>query len=282
LRWNKFKWILFMTNLLLTLYSLAALVTCLLVWFDIFEHADVIRLGNHVELVLSTVAASVGILTCIIGWAGILLNNRGFLAWYTFLCWVTFGLLVAPGYTSYRRRRLNLEGKINAQWSQELGASGRARIQDQLQCCGYFSPFVEATITQTCYSRSILPGCKLPYLKFQRKWLGRWALIVFSIVPAHLTVTIAALLCSNHITYRFGKGMMPEAYRLNPRTMSVIMENYADQLAEQYGTDIAADVLKRTRANVSRPQSTVGLLAESRGESHGPMSPAINNRGGRF
>jgi hypothetical protein len=76
--------------------------------------------------------------------------------------------------------------------------------------------------------------------------------------------------------------MMPEAYRLNPRTMSVIMENYADQLAEQYGTDIAADVLKRTRANVSRPQSTVGLLAESRGESHGPMSPSLNNRRGRF
>lgn len=215
-------------NLQLTLYSLAALVTCLLVWFDIFEHADVVRLGNHVELVLSTVASSVGIFTCIIGWAGILLNNRGFLAWYTFFCWVTFGLLVAPGYTSYRRRRLNLEGKINAQWSQQLGSSGRARIQDQLNCCGYFSPFVEATITQTCYSRSVLPGCKLPYLKFQRKWLGRWALIVFSIVPAHLTVTISALLCSNHITYRFGKGMMPEAYRLNPRTMSVIMENYAE------------------------------------------------------
>jgi hypothetical protein len=49
----------------------------------------------------------------------------------------------------------------------------------------------------------------------------------FAIVPAQLLVMITALLCSNHVTYRFGKGMMPAAYRLNPDSMAVIMDQYA-------------------------------------------------------
>jgi hypothetical protein len=211
----------------MTFYSLAALVVCLLTWFDVWHHADVIRTGNRQELILSTLAASIGIFTSVIGWAGILLNNRGFLAWYTFLTWVTFAFLVIPGYMTYKKRTFNLEGKINSQWSQKLGAEGRVRIQNQLNCCGYFSPFVEATISQTCYARSMLPGCKLPYMQYERFVLKRWYAAVFILVPIQIAVMVAGLLCSNHITHRFGKGMMPEAYRLNTRTMAVIMENYA-------------------------------------------------------
>ena len=37
----------------------------------------------------------------------------------------------------------------------------------------------------------------------------------------------AGLLCSNHVTYRFGKGMTPKAYRLDMSSMAVIMDNYA-------------------------------------------------------
>jgi len=154
------------------LYSLAALVVCLLTWFDVWDNADVVRAGNRPELVLSTIAACVGIFTSVIGWAGILLNNRSFLAWYTFLTWITFAFMLIPGYLTYKRRTFNLEGKVNAQWSRMLGAQGRLRIQNQLKCCGYFSPFVEATISQTCYARSILPGCKLPYMQFERKVLA--------------------------------------------------------------------------------------------------------------
>lgn len=62
---------------------------------------------------------------------------------------------------------------------------------------------------------------------FQRKLLGLWFKVVFSLVPVQLLIMVAALLCSNHITYRFGKGMMPEAYRLDMNTMAVIMDNYA-------------------------------------------------------
>ncbi|KDR67334.1 hypothetical protein GALMADRAFT_147136 [Galerina marginata CBS 339.88] len=287
LRWNKFKWILFFTNTLMMFYSLAALVVCLLTWFDVWTHADVIRVGNRPELILSTIAACIGIFTSLIGYAGILLNNRGFLAWYTFLTWVTFAFLVTPGYVTYRRRTFNLEGKINAQWSRTLGSEGRLRVQNQLQCCGYFSPFVEATISQTCYARTILDGCKGPYLKFERFILERWYSAAFILVPLQIAAMLAGLLCSNHVTYRFGKGMMPEAYRLNLTTMAVIMENYANQLAEQYGADIADEILKRSGTGQPAPNESVGygINQTNAAHTHSPISPfhakysSVGNRG---
>ena len=134
---------------------------------------------------------------------------------------------MTPGYLTYKRRTFNLEGKVNAEWSRALGTDGRLRIQNELHCCGYFSPFVEASVSQTCYARSVLPGCKEKYIKFERLVLGRWYTVAFALVPLHLAITIAGLLCSNHVTYRFGKGMMPKAYRLSLNSMAVIMDNYA-------------------------------------------------------
>ncbi|KZT18703.1 hypothetical protein NEOLEDRAFT_1159382 [Neolentinus lepideus HHB14362 ss-1] len=250
MRWNKFKWTLFVGNLLLSIYSLVALIFCLLTWFAAWKHADIVRVGDRTELILSTTAASVGIVTSLIGWAGLLLNNRSFLAVYTFLLWICFALLVTPGYVSYKRRTFNLEGKTNAEWSRDLGVDGRLRIQNQLNCCGYFSPFIEATVSQSCYSRSILPGCKGPYLRFQHKVLERWYTVAFALVPLHIAIMVIGLLCSNHVTYRFGKGMMPKAYRLNLDTMAVIMDQYANQLAEQYGADVASDIISRSRSNL--------------------------------
>ena len=266
----------FLKILQLTICSVGTLVVCLLTWFDVWEHADVIRTANSPELILSTIAACVGILTFVIGWAGILLNNRGFLAWYTFLTWITFGFLVIPGYLTYKHRTFNLEGKLNAQWSRSLNTEDRMRIQNQLNCCGYFSPFVEATVSQTCYARSLLPGCKGPFLGFQRRVLELWYTVVFSLVPFQILIMVAGLLCSNHITYRFGKGMMPEAYRLNINTMAVIMENYAryvgffffffyfrlthnhtySQLTEHYGADIASDIVERARSGNTTTTNT--------------------------
>ena len=248
LRWTRFKWIMFFANALvwsfsinflgsvaehpphsqLTIYSMVALIFCLLTWFLVWDRADVVRTGNRVELITSTFAASVGIVTSLVGWAGILLNNRGFLAWYSFLLWICFAFLVTPGYITYKKRTFNLEGKINSQWSKDLGAVGRLAIQNQLGCCGYFSPFVLATVSQSCYARSALPGCKGPYMRYERIILRRWYAVAFSLVPLHLFVTISALLCSNHVTYRFGKGMTPLAYRLDLGSMAVLMNNYAE------------------------------------------------------
>lgn len=227
LRWNRFKWILFLTNIIVTAYSLIALIFCLLTWFNVWTHADVVRVGNRPELVTSTLAASVSLLTSLIGWAGILLNNRGFLSVYTLLLWFSFALTLVPGYISYKTRTFNLEGKVNSQWSRVLGVNGRARVQDALGCCGYYSPFVEATATTLCYARSVLPGCKSPYIKFERLVLERWYATAFGLVPFQIGAILVALLCSNHVTYRFGKGMVPKAYRLSPSAMAVIMDNYA-------------------------------------------------------
>ncbi|KAF8835504.1 hypothetical protein BDN67DRAFT_1015507 [Paxillus ammoniavirescens] len=250
MRWNKFKWALFVANVFLSVYALTGLIFCLLTWFDVFEHADIVRVGNRTELIFSTVAATLATVVSVLGWAGILLNNRSFLAVYSFLLWICFAMLVTPGYLTYKQRTFNLEGKINSQWSRILGAEGRLRIQNRLHCCGYFSPFIEATVSQTCYARSVLPGCKAAYIDFEKNVLEIWYTIAFSLVPFQLAIMVTGLLCSNHITYRFGKGMMPKAYRLSMNSMAVIMDNYASQLAEQYGSDVASDILARSRSNL--------------------------------
>ncbi|KAJ6599275.1 hypothetical protein DFH09DRAFT_1303794 [Mycena vulgaris] len=60
---------------------------------------------------------------------------------------------------------------------------------------------------------------------------------VLPLTGFHLGVNLAALLCSHHVTvtYRFGKGMMPKAYRLNAESVVFIMDNCAAYLAEQHG-----------------------------------------------
>lgn len=224
-----------------------------------FYRADVIRVGNRTELIsesripslppsltlraVSTAAGALCLFTSLLGFAGIILNNRAFLAVYNLLLWACFALIVTPGYLTYKQHTFNLEGKINAQWSRVLGLSGRLRVQNQvssagllvqdepdtsqLDCCGYFSPFIEATTSNTCYARSTLPGCKSRYLKFERMVLKNWYIASFAIVPAHLGIIITALLCANHVTYRFGKGLMPKRYRLDATSMGVIMDEYA-------------------------------------------------------
>ncbi|KAJ7124489.1 tetraspanin Tsp2 [Mycena epipterygia] len=250
-KWNKFKWILVFMNTVYTVVALAAFAFILTAWFDVWENADIVRVGNRTELILSTLAASMALFTALIGWAGIVLNNRGFLAVYTFFLWIAFVLLVIPGYITYKKHSFNLEGKVNKQWSTGLGGVGRLRIQNQLGCCGYFSPFVEATVSATCYSRSILPGCKKAYWDFEKIVLKRWYVIAFGCVPVNILTIVAGLLCSNHITYRFGKGMMPKAYRLSEKSMAVIVSSYASQLAEQYGPEMAEDIMARSRSNLN-------------------------------
>ncbi|KAJ7694567.1 hypothetical protein B0H17DRAFT_460909 [Mycena rosella] len=256
-RWTRFKWVLLLFNIGYTLAALAGLVGMLLIWLDILVHSDVIRVANRPELIFTTLAASVAVFTCVFGWAGVMLNNRSFLAWYSFFLWISFAFLVVPGYITYRRQALNLEGKVNFEWSEDFDIEARRRIQNSLRCCGYFNPFIEASISAMCYSRSILPGCKAPYFDFERTVLRRWFIAVFSLAAFHIAVIAAALLCANHVTYRFGKGMMPKAYRLNAEAVALIMDSYAAQLADQYGPDVAAAAMAHSRA-----ASTVDLGSE--------------------
>ncbi|KAF8706307.1 hypothetical protein AX14_013806 [Amanita brunnescens Koide BX004] len=285
MKWNRFKWILFCSNLLFTIYTLTGLIILLLTWFNVFPYADVVRTGNRAELVLCTLAAVVGLFTSMIGWAGILLNNRSFLAVYTFLTWITFAILVIPGYITYKKRTFNLEGKINSQWSRGLSTADRLAIQNELDCCGYYNPFEEATVSATCYSRTVLPGCKAAYLAFERVALKKFYAAVFGLSGVQILIMVAGLLCSNHVTYRFGKGMMPKAYRLSLNSMAIIMDQYASQLAEQYGHDVASNVLARSRANLSQfdsmptmpyqssPSSTTTPIYHAKYDSIGARTP---------
>ncbi|KAJ7196930.1 hypothetical protein GGX14DRAFT_536977 [Mycena pura] len=253
-KWNKFKWMLVASNTVYMVLSLGALMFIITAWLDAWDHADVLRVGNRAELVFSTIAASMALLTAIIGWAGIVLNNRAFLAVYTFLLWISFALLVIPGYITYRKYAFNLEGKVNKQWSTGIGSAGRLRIQNQLKCCGYYSPFVEATVSATCYSRTILPGCKKVYWNLEKQILRRWFVTALALVPLTVAAIIVGLLCSNHVTYRFGKGMMPKAYRMSEKSMAAMA--YAAQLAEQYGPDVAEKTMAQSSSNLaSTPMS---------------------------
>ena len=113
LRWTRFKSILFLANLVLSIYSLTALIFVILTYLRTLPSSAVVLTANHTELALSALAASVMVLTAALGWPGILLNNRGMLAVYTLLLWVSFGLMVVPGYVTYKRRNLNLDGKVH-------------------------------------------------------------------------------------------------------------------------------------------------------------------------
>ncbi|OBZ65181.1 hypothetical protein A0H81_14827 [Grifola frondosa] len=160
LRWNRFKWILFISNIVFSAYSLVGLIACLLIWFDVWTHADIIRVGNRPELIISTVAASLAVFTSLIGWSGILLKTAP----------------SSPGMRSYFGFVLHSSSPPDTS----------PTSANQLGCCGYFNPFVEATVSQTCYARSTLPGCKKPYLDFERLILERWYTVVFSVVPGQL------------------------------------------------------------------------------------------------
>ncbi|KAJ7715207.1 tetraspanin Tsp2, partial [Mycena metata] len=247
-RWTRFKWVLFLFNAVYSVFALVGLVGCLLLWLDILNKSDVIRVANRTELIFSTLAAGFAVFTSVFGWAGVMLNNRSFLAFYCFFLWISFAFLVVPGYITYRRQSLNLEAKVNFQWSEAFDIDARRRVQNALGCCGYFSPYVEASISSTCYARSVLPGCKAPYYHFERTVLRRWFIVIFSLAGFNIAVIMASLLCSNHVTYRFGKGMMPKAYRLNEESVAVIMDNYAAQLADEYGPEVAAAVMSHSRA----------------------------------
>ena len=91
--------------------------------------------------------------------------------------------------------------------------------------CPSDAPLLTATVSQlkTPSNSSLLSF----YLLFKWVALQRWYTVAFALVPFHLFVMVAGLLCSNHVTYRFGKGMMPKAYRLSMTSMAIIMDNYA-------------------------------------------------------
>ncbi|KDN52443.1 hypothetical protein K437DRAFT_220647 [Tilletiaria anomala UBC 951] len=290
LRWNKFKWALFTTNIVLTVYAIGGLAGVLLTWANVWESSDVIRTANSTELVLASIAATLLLITAIIGWCGILLNNRAFLSFYNLFLWISFAFLLAPGYVTYKKRTFNLEGKVNYMWSRDFDTDDRREIQNSLSCCGYYNPFIEAAESSRCYARSTLPGCKGRFIRFQKNALKRFYLCAFGLVIPHLLFIVTALLSSNHITYRFGKGLTPNAYRLDEATARSIKNDFLAQLSSMYGPDILTDLLANQRRRISQlaslehTNSSTYLLSDNALSPHSfdqvPLAPP--NKGALF
>ncbi|KAG0178604.1 hypothetical protein DFQ28_011635 [Apophysomyces sp. BC1034] len=124
-------------------------------------------------------------------------------------------MIAAIGYSAYRKNKWNIEGKLSYQWHYLLSSDGRSRIQTNLHCCGYkdFSDFHEKS--NKCFPRTLLPGCKFKYQTFTKDALTIIWIVAFSTIPLHLFVLFSALLCSNHVNRKFGKGLPPKIYRLD-------------------------------------------------------------------
>lgn len=92
-----------------------------------------------------TLASIFCIITSLIGLVGALLDSRPILAAYAILLWPCGFMLLAIGYSSYKKEALSLDLKLNQAWSQFYDDEARLRLQDSLRCCGYYSPFREST-----------------------------------------------------------------------------------------------------------------------------------------
>lgn len=185
-------------------------------------------------LILITLAGSILVFISLVGLSGVLLNSRPILAVYTFLLWPAFVSLVAIGYVAYKRATFSLDHKLNMSWSQYYTPLGRLLIQDSLRCCGFYSALHEATPSKRCYPRTSLPGCKGKLYRFERANLALVWSTVFSLVPLHLLNVLMALLCANHVTETFGKGITPERYRLT----SVDVQTDAEKIMRGMRLDV--------------------------------------------
>jgi hypothetical protein len=143
-----------------------------------------------------------------------MLNNRAILAVYNFMMWPCFAMIASVGYVSYRKAKWNLDGKLSFQWHYGFQPADRSRIQANLHCCGYkqFDDFPERS--NKCFPRTLLPGCKYKYQTWTAAGLKVAWIVAFGLLPLHLFVLVVALMCSNHVNRKFGKGLPPKIYRL--------------------------------------------------------------------
>jgi hypothetical protein len=154
------------------------------------------------------------LLGSLVGITGTLLNSRPILAVYVLLLFPAFLSFVSVGYVTYKKANFSLDSKISEAWHRWYSPGARTVLQGALGCCGWSGPIHGAAASGTCYARSPLPGCHGPLVHFERDALSSAAGAVFSLVPLHLINMFVGLLCANHVTHRFGKGLTPAQYRL--------------------------------------------------------------------
>ncbi|KAH9831335.1 uncharacterized protein C8Q71DRAFT_781965 [Rhodofomes roseus] len=231
-RWSLHKWCLLLSVSTLLVYGLAGLVCAVLTWFRTYEQAGVMVVADNDILVLITLASSILLLCFLVGISGAILNSRPILAVYAVLLWPAFLSIVIIGYTAYKRDAFALDRKLNLAWSQWYTPLGRLILQDSLRCCGYYDALHEATASSQCYPRTPLPGCKAKLYRYERENLATIWSAAFALVPVHIINIFVSLLCSNHITRTFGKGIMPKRYWLSNADLCADAERLNGAFAE--------------------------------------------------
>ncbi|KAH8822578.1 Tetraspanin family-domain-containing protein [Flagelloscypha sp. PMI_526] len=220
--WPMAKWFLILSVFTLFVYGAAGLWGVLSIWFRAYTQASLLLTISSDLVVLLTLASSIILFTALLGFVGTLLNSRPILALYALLLWPCFISILAPGYISYKRSTYSVERKLNEAWSRTYTNYGRLMIQSSLKCCGYWSSDHGAVPSSTCYSRTSIPGCKGPLMRFTQSSLRFVWMSTFSLVPLHVANILVSLLCANHVTKRFGKGVMPRKYWLTGIDLKII------------------------------------------------------------
>ncbi|RUS14954.1 tetraspanin Tsp2 [Endogone sp. FLAS-F59071] len=218
LNWTPHKWFLLTANTLLLLYSLFLIVVSLVTYLGLWKFAAVTMITEMVTLNILFSAGLSCLITSIIGYIGIMLNNRAILTIYNLLLWPCFVNIAAIGYFAYRGILPStpsvLYQRHSRAWHHFMSPRDRLVIQSYLHCCGY-REFVDLPERSgQCFPRTIMPSCRhklydLTVSTMQVVYIG-----AFSIIPAHIFVIAMALLCSRHVDRRFGKGLPPKIYRV--------------------------------------------------------------------
>ena len=214
-----------------------------------WDHADVMYVADFDILVLITISAGILLLTFLVGFTGTILNSRPILSVYALLLWPALASILAIGYTSYKRYAFSLDRKLNLAWSEWYTPLGRLTIQDSLHCCGFYSALHSVTPSKRCYSRTQFPGCKAKLYDFERKNLGIIWSLTFSLVPLHIFNIFVSLLCANHVTKTFGKGITPKLYWLSGKDLRNDAEKIWGRIREVGGVS----PVKVPPQSVSRP-----------------------------
>jgi hypothetical protein len=179
-----------------------------------YTTAPILLITDSPALILLTFSALLLLLASLVGITGALLNSRPILAVYVLLLFPSFISFVSVGYITYKKANFSLDAKVSEAWNLWYSPGARTVLQGALHCCGWSSPLHGGAASGTCYPRSPLPGCHGPLVRFERETLSSAAGTVFSFVPLHMANIFVGILCANHVTHRFGKGITPARYRL--------------------------------------------------------------------
>ncbi|ORX36065.1 hypothetical protein BD324DRAFT_682202 [Kockovaella imperatae] len=263
--WTLFKWILLVSILSVLIYGLAGMCWAMLIvlrseqewtWtglmISVKADSSVTMVSDPDIVIFLTLASVLCIFSFLVGLTGILLNSRPILAFYNLLLWPTFLSMAIVGYTAYKRGNLQLDRKLNQAWSRAFSDKDRLTIQNELSCCGYYTPYHDAAYSQQCYPRAQLPGCKLPWAAYEAQSLRGFSDMAFSILAFHLLNIIVALICSNHVDVTFGRGLVPPRYR---RQATMVHMSTTPMMARSVSTLPLYTAL-------SRPPSYNGRIAD--------------------